>query len=184
MAARRPTSPWGATRATSPGRRSSNGWPSTSTPGPEHARLAKLAGTWDVSVRMREDKNEWVTGSGTSTFEPILGGRYLLEKLHMSVAGRKIEAMVIHGFDLLQRRWFSVWLDESSTWPTYMSGTEDENGVITRTGRVFDVVTPQGRPFTVTMQKEGDRLVSHVYDTIDNAPVEVMQVYRTPRKDG
>jgi hypothetical protein len=152
------------------------------TPGAEHARLAKLAGTWDLSVRVRwGGENEWHTGSGTSEFRPILGGRYVLEEVNATLAGRPLHALVVHGYDRLQERWFAVWFDESSTWPTYMSGTEDESGTITRSGRIFDVVTPSGRPFTVTMQTEGDRLASHVFDTIDGESVEVMQIYRTPR---
>ena len=47
-------------------------------PGPEHARLAKLAGTWDVAITMASaGGGEPVRASAVAENEMILGGRFL-----------------------------------------------------------------------------------------------------------
>ena len=154
------------------------------TPGAEHKALAKAEGVWDVAVKVRETgSSEWSTGSGTAEMRMALGGRYLIEELRMTIAGRPSHAVVVHGYNRLSEHYFSIWMSENSTWPTYMDGEEDADGNVVRRGRYFDAATPGGRPFYANFKHEGDRLVTTVSDTIDGELVEVMQVYRTPRSN-
>ena len=88
--------------------------------GPEHHRLAKLAGTWDLVVEM------WMApgtpsskSNAVMTADMILGGRYLrAQVIGESFAGPqapKFEGMLIEGFDNVSKRWTTTWIDNMGT---------------------------------------------------------------------
>ena len=86
-------------------------------PGPEHARLAQLAGSWDVELSM------WSPGGGApmkaaavAENEMILGGRFLQSRLKGGQPPMQIESLVLTGFDRRHGRYTTVGFD---TWGTY-----------------------------------------------------------------
>ena len=95
-------------------------WMKLAAPGPEHAQLAKLAGEWKQST------THWMApgappqvSDGTATFEPILGGRFMLERMHSTIdlMGEpfEYEAMGIIGYDRMRQKHFYAWLDNMGT---------------------------------------------------------------------
>ncbi|MGE5925843.1 MAG: DUF1579 family protein [Gemmatimonadota bacterium] len=86
-------------------------------PGPEHARLARLAGTWDVELTM------WSPGGGeparadaVAENEMILGGRFLQSRVKGGQPPMQIESLTLTGFDRRHGRFTTVGFD---TWGTY-----------------------------------------------------------------
>lgn len=89
----------------------------TAQPGPEHSRLAKLAGAWVVEITM------WSPGGGepmkataTAENEMILGGRFLQSRTKGGQPPMEIESLVLTGFDRRFNRYTTVGFD---TWGTY-----------------------------------------------------------------
>ena len=145
--------------------------------GPEHVKLAALAGTWDLTFRIRWSKDdEWQTETGTATGKTILGGRYLLEELNCNLGGQPYQGIRIHGFDNMEKHYFTIWFDTLSTWPVQSRGTVDADGIVRFHGRMKDVVTPGGRPFrTVLKRDSNDKWYLELFDTIDNEEVKIIE---------
>jgi hypothetical protein len=93
------------------------------TPGPEHQKLAKLAGTWKMQV------TAWMTpgappekSEGTAEFKPILGGRYLVQEVKSTMGGQPFEGQGTMGFDNVTQERFATWTDNMSTGLLVMRG--------------------------------------------------------------
>ncbi|HYY53537.1 MAG TPA: DUF1579 domain-containing protein [Myxococcales bacterium] len=93
------------------------------TPGPEHQKLAKLAGTWKMDV------TAWMTpgappekSEGTAEFKTILGGRYLLQEVKGTMGGQPFEGRGTMGFDNVTKERFATWTDSMSTGLLVMRG--------------------------------------------------------------
>lgn len=86
-------------------------------PGPEHARLARLAGRWDVALTMfSPGGGEPVMAAAVAENEMILGGRFLQSRVKGGQAPLAIESLVLTGFDRRHNRYTTVGFD---TWGTY-----------------------------------------------------------------
>lgn len=93
------------------------------TPGPEHQQMAKMAGKWKLQV------SAWMApgappmkSDGTGEFKTILGGRYLEEEVHGTMAGQPFEGHGMQGFDNVTRTRFGTWVDSMSTGPMLLKG--------------------------------------------------------------
>ena len=86
------------------------------TPGPEHQDMAKLAGNWTLDV------TSWMApgappekSTGTATFEPMLGGRFMRQAVKGEMGGQPFEGMGIEGFDNVSKERFGMWIDSMGT---------------------------------------------------------------------
>lgn len=152
--------------------------------GPQHDKLAALAGTWDLQFKHRAGPNaEWQTETGTATCRVALGGRYLVEELNCTYDGAPYEGVRVHGFDNLEGSYFNIWMDTLGTWPVLSRGATDDSDVLVYHGRWKDTQTPSGRPFRTVARRDGeDKWQLDLYDTIDNAEVKVLEATYTRRK--
>jgi len=92
-------------------------------PGPEHQKLAKLAGKWKAQV------TAWMApgappekSDGSVEFKPILGGRYLTQEFKGNMGGQPFEGMGIMGYDNVLKERFATWTDSMSTGLLVMRG--------------------------------------------------------------
>ncbi|MGZ6125966.1 MAG: DUF1579 domain-containing protein [Myxococcales bacterium] len=93
------------------------------TPGPEHQRLAKLAGKWKLQV------TSWMApggppmkSEGTAEFTSLLGGRYLQQEVKGNMAEQPFEGRGIEGYDNVTKENFGTWMDSMSTGLMVMRG--------------------------------------------------------------
>jgi hypothetical protein len=93
------------------------------TPGPEHQRLAKMAGKWNLVV------SSWMApgsapqkSDATAEFKPLFGGRYVQEEVHGNMGDQPFEGLGIQGFDNVTRQHVSTWIDNMSTGVMLMRG--------------------------------------------------------------
>ena len=93
------------------------------TPGPEHQKLAKMAGKWKLQV------TAWMApgappekGEGTAEFTSVLGGRYLQQEVKGTMGGQPFEGRGIEGYDNVTRERFGTWADSMSTGLMVMRG--------------------------------------------------------------
>jgi hypothetical protein len=86
-------------------------------PGPEHERLARLAGSWDLEITMWSGPGgPSQTMKATAENRMILGNRFLESRTTGGAPPMVIEALSIVGFDRRFKRYTTVGFD---TWGTY-----------------------------------------------------------------
>ncbi|MGL4550732.1 MAG: DUF1579 domain-containing protein [Gemmataceae bacterium] len=90
-------------------------------PGPEHEMLAKLAGTWDTTM-----KAPGMESKGTATYKMELGGIWLGGVLESELFGTKFTGKSLESYHPAKKKYVSVWVDSMSTAPVTMEGTYDE----------------------------------------------------------
>ncbi len=118
-------------------------WAKAMTPGPEHARLAKSAGTWKMKVTAYMDPTAPpAVSESVSERRMILGGRYLEDVTHGKFMGMDFEGRGITGFDNVDRKYHGSWIDNFGTGVMPMVGTCDEaTKTCTFTGEMNDPMT-------------------------------------------
>ena len=138
--------------------------------GPEHLRLQRLVGTWDVTwtttskgAGQREDRGQMV---GTT----MLGGRHIALRFTMQLGGAPFEAMQLLGFDTLRQQYTSSWRDDLSTWAVDCVGPprSDAPDQLALAGTLFDARDPTGRPFRLALDlRDTKQVVAELNDTLD-----------------
>lgn len=100
------------------------------TPGPAHAEMAKMAGTWTFTCQMWMMPNmPPMESSGTTTYKAIFGGRVLqgeMEGVGMMMGEKQsFQGMELMGFDNWTGKTWNVWVGSDCTSPWFGTGTHD-----------------------------------------------------------
>jgi hypothetical protein len=105
-------------------------------PGKEHEYLKKYAGDWNVEMKSWEKPGaEPMVSKGTMKGEVIFDGRYLLLHFDSTMMGMPFKGLQLMGYDLFQKKYVTVWVDNMSTAFAPTTGTTDAAGkVFTETG--------------------------------------------------
>jgi len=108
----------------------------------EHREFTKCAGTWQTRVTCYMDPTRPQEGTGTATFETIMGGRFLVEHMsgNMPPMG-PFQGMGILGFNNTTQQYEHVWLSDAGTEIMTARGTKGPDNSITLTGEMVDPVT-------------------------------------------
>jgi hypothetical protein len=87
------------------------------TPGPNHAKLLKTAGTWTGNEQMwMGPGSEPSTSPTTWTVSDLMGGRYLKTEVTGDMPGMGPYAgSGVSGFDNVSKQFFATWVDNMST---------------------------------------------------------------------
>ncbi len=162
-------------------------WMKLAQPGPEHAELAKAAGTWDQEITMwMYPDAEPQTSAGVATIKTILVGRFLIEKVRgeMDMDGEKMlfEGLGIFGYDNFKKKYVYTWVDNMGTMIMLAEGTSDATGkVITYVGEIPDPTT--GNMITVktiSRKESDDREVVEMHNKLpDGAWFKSMEIVMT-----
>lgn len=110
------------------------------TPGPEHAAMARRAGTYDITAKvyMMGPDGPAMESTGTSTIESVLDGRFLFERMSWGLTmpdpqtgqmtEMQIEGMGLAGYDNYRKQYVSSWADSMNTHMLSMHGSMSEDG--------------------------------------------------------
>jgi len=133
--------------------------------GPEHTRLAKRVGTWDVTLTTAED------GGSESTFKGVdrsrmLGGRWLISDFEADFMGSPFQGHGVMGYDPLEKKYVQTWVDTGSERAVHSQGSYDESG------RTLTMKTESRDPSTRKSVEE-----KHVSRWIDDDTM-VFEMYR------
>lgn len=91
----------------------------------EHARLARLAGLWNVKQSLWAKAGEQPrVDTGTAEFTVVLGGRALRQDLRIS-SSTPFQGLGFTGYDTITQTWFTSWMDLNFTDLLVMRGTRD-----------------------------------------------------------
>lgn len=133
------------------------------TPGPEHAFLKSLSGTWKAVTKSWMGPGEPQVSEGSAVRTMILGGRYLMDEFKSTFAGQPFEGFGITGYDLYKKEYVGTWSDSMGTGILMSRGKMDASGkVMTMTGSYDDPVTGEKK-----VMKEVTKFVSpnqHVFE--------------------
>lgn len=128
------------------------------TPGPEHQRLAKMAGKWkmEVTAWMKPDSPPQKS-EGTAEYRPVLGGRFLEQEVHGTMGDQPFEGRGLEGFDNVTKLYVGTWVDNMSTAPMVMKGKCAADGKkCTMKGKVADAIAGKEVPVTTVMIVKDD----------------------------
>ncbi|HZR11267.1 MAG TPA: DUF1579 domain-containing protein [Myxococcales bacterium] len=128
------------------------------TPGPEHQKLAKLAGKWSLKV------TAWMApgappekSDGTAEFTSLLGGRYLLQEVKGNMGGQPFEGRGVEGYDNVTKERFATWMDSMSTGLLVARGKcAADAKKCTYKGTMPDAVAGKAVPMTQTVTYTDD----------------------------
>ena len=111
-------------------------------PGPQHAALAKMAGTYDLKIRSWTKPGAPPTEeTGTATRRMMLDGRVLAEDVESRMYGQPFNGHGLSGYDNTSGKYWSTWNDSMSTGLMVSEGSCDDAGACTFTGSWNDPVT-------------------------------------------
>lgn len=142
-------------------------WMKASTPGEAHKLLARHVGEWDAEVKLWMDPAAPpMISKGKGTNALIFGGRFLESRFKSEFMGQPFEGIGYLGYDNVQKKFVSFWIDSSSTWFMTSTGTADKEGRTIRSfGEVSDPMTGKIKPYRDEAVFEGpDRMVSRSFD--------------------
>lgn len=124
-------------------------WSRYMTPGPEHAQLLKLVGDWELEVTATPMPGAPpMTNKATAKFEPILGGRYVVERVRGNFADMPFEGIGTIGFDNVLKKAVFTWIDSMGTGIMTGTGTISADGkVMTGGGKMVDPMAGKEVPY-------------------------------------
>ena len=132
-------------------------------PGPEHQKLATLAGEWTNASKMWMEPNgqPLETPPGTHKGKMILGGRFLrFTETGKMMPGQPMEGIGMLGYDKTKQQYTLLWIDNSGTSMYTAAGTADADGK------------------TITLQGTVDNPMTHE----KNKPVKYIYHFESPSK--
>jgi Protein of unknown function (DUF1579) len=114
-------------------------------PGPEHKRLEAMAGSWDFTMKFWMEPGKPPTDAkGTAERKMVLGGRFLHEEVKSEMFGKPFTGVGVTGYDNVQKKYVSTWIDSMSTGISSAVGTADASGkVLTFTREDVDPVSKE-----------------------------------------
>ena len=162
-------------------------WQAAGTPGPQHAELAKLDGTFDAKSSMWWDpKAPPETSTGKLVNKMIFGGRYQQMTYDGEWQGEKFQGQGLVGYDNTRKKYFTTWADSVATafylaWGDYDAATKTytyhseypdpaANGALVQVRQTVKVDSP-------------DKFTFSWYETRPNAPeAKTMEIVYTRAK--
>ncbi|MHC4090741.1 MAG: DUF1579 domain-containing protein [Planctomycetota bacterium] len=143
-------------------------WLKYAAPGEHHEHLQPLAGKWELAVQHRHSAEApWDESKATSEIRPVLGGRFLVEKVTGEFMGGVFEGLGIYGYDNFHKKYTSIWMDTMSTMTMSSTGTCDGSG------KVFTYVGDSEDPAS------GDTKQMRSVTRVVNDNKHVMEMYHT-----
>lgn len=92
-------------------------------PGPEHRRLAEMAGEWDTVSTSPGVPGE---NKGRATFKVECNGLWITSNFEGTFAWGTFQGKGLDSYDPAKRKYVSVWVDSMTTSPMVFEGDFDE----------------------------------------------------------
>lgn len=136
--------------------------PPAPKPGPEHAQLKTLEGTWDTVMTVADGKKS----KGVAIYKMECGGFWLTSDYKGDFEGAPFQGKGLDGYDPAKKKYVGVWVDSMLTVPMIMEGTRDESTkTTTMTG---EAPGPDGKPMKmkgVTKETDNNHMTFDMYMT-------------------
>ena len=127
------------------------------SPGPEHERLAKMAGDWTFTNTMWMAPGQPpMQSTGTMHAETQMDGRYVVADWHGDFMGQPFHGRGTSAYNNVAKRYEDTWVDNMGTGIMYSTGTCDAKGVCTTSGDTWDPMSGQKMTMRSVMSWSGD----------------------------
>jgi len=108
-------------------------WAEMTAPDEHHEHMKKMAGTWQVDMKMwMYPGADAMESTAVSTMESILDGRYILEhmdgEMDWGTGPMPFHGMNLIGYDTFKKKWVYCWVDNNTTGLMMGEGTESADG--------------------------------------------------------
>jgi uncharacterized protein DUF1579 len=97
-------------------------------PGPNHERLAALAGDWEVTTGLSKGEGPATETKGAATIRSVLGGRFIVEEQTGTIAGEAFTSWRLTGFNNLSNAYEATWTYTGSSAQMHLSGSANADG--------------------------------------------------------
>ncbi len=128
-------------------------------PGPEHAHLKTMEGTWDTVMDMGGQK-----AKGTATYKSVCGGMWIANDFESELGGVPFQGHGMDGYDQQRKKHIGYWFDSMTSAPMTMEGNYDaDHKVLTMSGTSPG---PDGKPVkfrTTTEMKGADQMTFQMF---------------------
>jgi hypothetical protein len=151
------------------------------TPGPQHAALKPLEGSWKATVKSFMGPGEPAVSEGTAENQMILGGRFLRQEYHGTFMGQPFEGYGVTGYDNAKKQYVGAWVDSVGTMIQTTTGSMDKSGkVLTLHGTWDDPVTHKKTPTKQIVRITDDKTnVFEMYGQMEGKEVKQMEITYT-----
>jgi hypothetical protein len=157
------------------------------TPGPEHEKLKSITGSYDVATKFWMDPaGPPQEMAGKSEIKMMYGDRYQVQDFSGTMMGQPFSGHSMMGYDVARKKYFSTWIDSTSTGMSIGEGTADKSGnVITFTTSMTDPRTGKvvkGKDI-ITINPDGTFTMEGWYPPITGGkPFKMMEITYTKRQ--
>lgn len=123
-------------------------------PGPEHAELMALAGSWTVEARLWPSPGaEPMAFTFPAENRAILGGRFLESRSSGELMGMPVEALALYGFDRRHGKYTVVGFDTFGTyWVTGAGAMDPATRTVAMDGTDDDPITRMTQVYTLHLR--------------------------------
>lgn len=98
-------------------------------PGPEHARFKKMEGKWNQVVKWTMDPSQPAQETkSTAVIKTLMDGRYCQELTSGQMMNMPFNGLGITGYDKIQKKYVSIWIDNMGTGIMKSEGTASADG--------------------------------------------------------
>lgn len=143
-------------------------WMKAGEPGEHHKELAKSVGEWGLTGWFVMNPGESPTEfAGKMVTTPVFEGRYFKSDMTFDMMGMPMGGLAFAGYDNIQGKYVSTWIDSMSTGIYYAEGYMSSDGKLIQKGTKFMPDGTQVVSKMVTVRHGADKVVDEFYDEID-----------------
>ncbi len=127
------------------------------TPAAPHARLAEMAGEWQLDIKFwMQPGGEPMVSTATSTRKMIMGGRYLADHVEGDALGQPFTGMGLTGYNNVEERFEATWIDNMGTaiFTSHGEWNEEDNSLVMH-GSFVDPATGKKKKVKTISRIEG-----------------------------
>lgn len=154
-------------------------------PMPQHKKIMKGVGTWDVACKYFMDPTGGPMESTATDTVEALGGFWTVSNFEGNMMGAPFTGKSILGYDPMRGKYVSTWIDSMMPNFWYMEGDFDESGeTLNLTGKGPDH-TGQGMTdwrITMTVVSDDEQVMRMFMSMPDGSEVMAMENTYTRRK--
>jgi uncharacterized protein DUF1579 len=152
--------------------------------GPEHARLAAMAGAWDVEVTFwLRPGAPGVTSKGTSTIQSLFGGLFIEEKIEGTLNGAPFTTLAWTGFNTVTHQYEATRIASTNTIRISETGGYDEGTKQFELKAEYPLAGDTWHQRTVIRSTSPDTMIAASYLSFGKVPewkgVEIKYTRRT-----
>jgi Protein of unknown function (DUF1579) len=153
-------------------------------PGPEHARLTAMCGTWDIEMTFWfQPGRPGIPTKGTSTIRPLFDGTFIEEKIEATLNGAPVTTMSWTGYNTDSKKYEATRIASTNTARITETGIFDEKTRQFELKADYALAGDTWHQRTVIQQSSADAMTAASYLSFGAVPEwKAVEIKYTRRK--